>query len=103
MEHIDGSNPPPTCGAAPPGYDWIAGSVHGGTGSTEENGSVTYHPTGFSAAAWHTYGMIWTKGEIQYYVDDPSNRLCDVQVDGFAVVSGTNICGPSTRARSSFF
>jgi beta-glucanase (GH16 family) len=73
MEHIDGNNPPPYAGAQPPGYDWIAGSVHGGTSSSEANGSQTYHPTAFSAAAWHTYGMIWSKGQIQYYVDDPSN------------------------------
>jgi beta-glucanase (GH16 family) len=73
MEHIDGNNPPPYVGATPPGYDWIAGSVHGGTSGAEVSGSVQYHPSGFSAAAWHTYGMIWSKGEIQYYVDDPSN------------------------------
>jgi beta-glucanase (GH16 family) len=73
MEHIDGSNPPPYQGAAPPGYDWIAGSVHGGTSGNEANGSQTYHPSGFSAAAWHTYGMIWSKGQVEYYVDDPSN------------------------------
>ena len=73
MEHIDGNNPPPYVGAQPPGYDWIAGSVHGGTSSNEANGSQTYHPTGFSAAAWHTYGMIWSKGQVEYYVDDPSN------------------------------
>lgn len=74
MEHIDGSNPPPYAGAQPPGYDWIAGSVHGGpSGAQEANGSQTYHPDGFSAAAWHTYGMIWSKGQVQYYVDDPSN------------------------------
>jgi beta-glucanase (GH16 family) len=70
MEHIDGSNPPPYVGAAPLGYDWIAGSVHGGSSSNVESESQTYHPTAFSAAAWHTYGMIWTKGQIQYYVDD---------------------------------
>ena len=73
MEHIDGSNPPASVGATPPGYDWIAGSVHGGTSSAELNGTQTYHPSGFSAADWHTYGMIWTKGQIQYYVDSPSN------------------------------
>ena len=74
MEHIDGNNPPFSVGNAPPGYDWIAGSVHGGTSSTAEvNGGQEYHPNGFSAAAWHTYGMIWTKGQIQYYVDDPAN------------------------------
>jgi beta-glucanase (GH16 family) len=74
MEHIDGSNPPMSVGATPPGYDWIAGSVHGGASSSAEvNGSQTYHPAAFSAAAWHTYGMIWTKGQIQYYIDSPSN------------------------------
>lgn len=74
MEHIDGSDPPPSVGATPPGYDWIAGSVHGGASSSAEvNGSTDYHPTGFSAAAWHTYGMIWTKGSISYYVDSPTN------------------------------
>jgi len=74
MEHIDGSNPPPYVGGTAPGYDWIAGSVHGGSGgSAEENGSMEYHPTAFSAAGWHTYGMIWSKGEVQYYVDDPAS------------------------------
>ena len=74
MEHIDGSNPPPYVGGAPPGYDWIAGSVHGGSsGSTEINGSEQYHATGFSAAAWHTYGMKWSKGEVDFYVDDPAS------------------------------
>lgn len=71
MEHIDGSNPPAYAGGTPLGYDWIAGSVHGGTsGSAELNGTQQYHPSGFSAAAWHTYGMIWKKGEVDYYVDD---------------------------------
>lgn len=74
MEHIDGSNPPRHVGSTPPGYDWVAGSVHGGTGrSAELNGSEEYHATGFSAADWHTYGMIWSKGEVRYYVDDPSH------------------------------
>lgn len=74
MEHIDGNNPPPYVGGTAPGYDWIAGSVHGGpSGSAEVNGSQQYHPAGFSAAVWHTYGMIWSKGQVQYYVDSPSN------------------------------
>jgi len=73
MEHIDGSNPPPYVGAQPPGYDWIAGSVHGGSTSTHLDGTQKYNPSGFSAAAWHTYGMIWAKGEVQFYVDDPAN------------------------------
>jgi beta-glucanase (GH16 family) len=73
MEHIDGNNPPPYAGGTPPGFDWIAGSVHGGTTAAHLDGTQQYHPNGFSAAAWHTYGMIWSKGQVQYYVDDPSN------------------------------
>jgi beta-glucanase (GH16 family) len=68
MEHIDGNNPPPYVGGTPPGYDWIAGSVHG----TGLNGSTQFHPSGFDASAWHTYGMIWTKGKVVFYVDDPT-------------------------------
>jgi len=74
MEHIDGNNPPPYAGGTPEGYDWIAGSIHFGPSSSSEiNGSQQYHATGFLASDWHIYGMIWSKGEIQYYVDDPSN------------------------------
>ena len=73
MEHIDGSNPAPYVGGTPPGYDWIAGSVHGGTSGNEANGSQQYHSSGFSAGDWHTYGMSWSKRQVQYYVDDPSN------------------------------
>jgi beta-glucanase (GH16 family) len=84
MEHIDGNNPPPYVGGTPPGYDWIAGSVHGGTSSSAEvNGSQTYHPAAFSAAAWHTYGMIWTKGQVQYYVDDPTNIYATFNTSNF--------------------
>lgn len=84
MEHIDGNNPPPYVGAAAPGYDWIAGSVHGGASSSAEvNGSQQYHPAGFSAAAWHTYGMIWSRGQVQYYVDDPSNIYATFNTSNF--------------------
>jgi beta-glucanase (GH16 family) len=69
MEHIDGSNPPPNAGGTPEGHDWIAGSVHGGSSSDEESETEQYTASGFLASGWHTYGMIWTKGEIQYYVD----------------------------------
>lgn len=63
MEHINGSNPENA------GYDWVAGSVHG----TGLDGTAHYHPAGFSATGWHIYGMIWTKGQIQYYIDSPAN------------------------------
>jgi beta-glucanase (GH16 family) len=69
MEHIDGTNTPfggPGTGALP-GYDWTQSSIHG----TGLNGGTPYN-IGPSAAGWHTYGMIWTKGQIQYYVDNPA-------------------------------
>jgi beta-glucanase (GH16 family) len=83
MEHINGNNSPPSIGAPAPGYDWIAGSVHGGTESHHADGSQEYHPTGFSAAAWHTYGMIWSKGQVQYYVDDPANIYATFNTSNF--------------------
>jgi len=54
--------------------DWNAGSIHG-TGFTGGTGlGVTYFfPDGETAAQWHTYGMIWSPGSVQYYMDDPSN------------------------------
>ncbi len=70
MEHIDGNNTPfggPGTGPAP-GYDWMQSSIHG----TGLNGGTPYTAPGFSAAAWHTYGMIWSKGQVQYYIDDKS-------------------------------
>jgi chitobiase/beta-hexosaminidase-like protein/glycosyl hydrolase family 16 len=67
MEHIDGSNPP--INGTGPGYDWVQSSVHG----TNLNGGAPYTTTGFSAAVWHTYGMIWTKGQVQFYIDNPTN------------------------------
>ena len=51
--------------------DWNAGSIHG-TGFTGENlGSRYNFPAGQTAAGWHTYGMIWKPGSIQFYIDDP--------------------------------
>lgn len=58
MEHIDAPSP-----------DWIAGSIHG----TNLNGSNEYSPAAFTASGWHTYGMIWSKASVSYYVDSPSN------------------------------
>jgi len=53
--------------------DWNAGSIHG-TGFTGGNLGTTYKfPSGQTAAGWHTYGMIWQPGSVQYYIDDPTN------------------------------
>ncbi|HEY6334144.1 MAG TPA: glycoside hydrolase family 16 protein, partial [Blastocatellia bacterium] len=83
MEHIDGSTPPPYAGSSPLGYDWISGAVHGASGSSHVFRIERYHPAGFSAAGWHTYGMIWTKGQIQYYVDDPDNVYATFNTNNF--------------------
>ncbi len=53
--------------------DWNEGSIHG-TGFTGSNLGTRYDfPSGETAATWHTYGMIWSKGSVSYYVDDPTN------------------------------
>lgn len=52
--------------------DWNEGSVHG-TGFTGGNlGTRFDFPSGQTAAGFHTYGMIWMKGSVAYYVDDPT-------------------------------
>jgi beta-glucanase (GH16 family) len=53
--------------------DWNAGSIHG-TGFTGSNlGTDFYFPAGETAATPHKYGMIWSKGSVAYYVDDPAS------------------------------
>jgi len=53
--------------------DWNEGSIHG-TGFTGSNLGTRYlFPAGQTAAGWHTYGIIWQPGSIQYYIDSPSN------------------------------
>jgi beta-glucanase (GH16 family) len=52
--------------------DWNEGSIHG-TGFTGGNlGTVFDFPSGQTATGWHTYGMIWSKGSVSYYVDNPA-------------------------------
>jgi beta-glucanase (GH16 family) len=54
--------------------DWNEGSIHG-IGFTGDSGlgTIFNFPTGQTAAQWHTYGMIWSKGSVAYYVDDPAH------------------------------
>lgn len=54
--------------------DWNAGSIHG-PGFTGGTGLGTQYdfPSGQTAGGeFHTYGMIWSKGSVSYYVDDSS-------------------------------
>jgi len=59
---------------APSTPDWNEGSIHG-TGFTGDVGLGTIYKfsSGQTAASWHTYGMIWTKGGVAYYVDDSTH------------------------------
>lgn len=61
MEHINAPQP-----------DWVQGSIHetGGGMGTQYFGANGQR---FSAGDWHAYGMIWSPGQVQYYVDSPSN------------------------------
>ena len=54
--------------------DWNEGSVHG-TGFTGDTGlgTVFNFPAGQTAAGWHTYGMIWSRATVAYYIDDPAH------------------------------
>ncbi len=61
MEHVDQPSP-----------DWVLGSVH----MPNDGLSLPYpasYASGFDASQWHTYGMIWSPGSVQYYVDSPTN------------------------------
>ena len=54
--------------------DWDEGSIHGaGFIGNDGLGTVFNFPAGQTAAEWHTYGVIWKKGSVAYYVDDPSH------------------------------
>jgi len=74
---------------AAPTPDWNEGSVHG-TGFTGSAGLGTKYlfPTGQTAAGWHTYGMIWSKGSVAYYVDDPSQPYVTYTTSSLNGLSG---------------
>ena len=79
MERVDAATTP---------LDFNQGSVHG-TGFTGTSlGTPYYFPAGQTAAQWHTYGMIWSKGSVAYYVDDPSNPYITYTPSSIAQLSG---------------
>jgi beta-glucanase (GH16 family) len=68
--------------------DWNEGSIHG-TGFTGGNlGTVFNFTSGQTAAGWHTYGMIWTKGSVAYYVDDPTHPYVTYTTSSISGLSG---------------
>jgi beta-glucanase (GH16 family) len=69
--------------------DWNAGSIHG-TGFTGGTGLGTLYdfPNGTTAAAWHTYGMIWSRGSVAYYIDDPTHPYATYTTSSLSSLSG---------------
>jgi len=78
--------------------DWNSGSIHG-PGFTGSNiGTQFEFPSGQTAAGWHTYGMIWSKGSVSYYVDDPTQPYASFtpsSISGFSGASWPFDSGPS--------
>jgi beta-glucanase (GH16 family) len=81
--------------------DWNEGSVHG-VGFTGDSGLgiVVNFPAGQTAAQWHTYGMIWTKGSVAYYVDDPAHPYVTYTTSSLANLSGAR--WPFDAGQSNF-
>lgn len=68
--------------------DWVKGSIHG-TGFTGNNLGMLYDfSNGETAAGWHTYGVIWSKGSISYYVDDPTKPYVTYTNSNLSGLSG---------------
>ena len=81
--------------------DWNEGSIHG-TGFTGGTGLGTQFsfPAGQTAAGWHTYGMIWTKGSVAYYIDGPSHPYVTYTTSSMTGFSGA--VWPFDAGQSSF-
>ncbi len=69
--------------------DWNEGSIHG-TGFTGTSLGTRYDfPAGETAATWHTYGMIWSKGSVAYYIDNPANIYATYTPSSLSGLSGS--------------
>jgi beta-glucanase (GH16 family) len=81
--------------------DWNEGSIHG-IGFTGDTGlgTVFNFPVGQTAAQWHTYGMIWSKGSVAYYVDDPSHPYVTYTTADMAKLKGA--AWPFDAGQSNF-
>ena len=82
--------------------DWNEGSVHG-VGFTGDTGlgTVINFPAGQTAAQWHTYGMIWSKGSVAYYIDDPTHPYVTYTTADMAKLPGS--VWPFDAGQSNFF
>ena len=91
LERVNGAKTP----------DWNESSVHGNgfTGGTGL-GTIFNFPTGQTAAQWHTYGMIWSKGSVAYYVDDPTHPFITYTTQSMTGLPGA--VWPFDAGQSSF-
>ena len=76
--------------AATTPLDFNQGSVHGPNFTGTNLGTPYYFPAGQTAAQWHTYGMIWSKGSVAYYVDDPTKPYVTYTPSSIASLSGSS-------------
>jgi beta-glucanase (GH16 family) len=78
LERIDAAGTP----------DWNEGSIHG-TGFTGGSLGTAYDfSSGQTASGWHTYGMIWSKGSVAYYVDNPAQPYVTYTTSSISGLSG---------------
>jgi beta-glucanase (GH16 family) len=78
LERVNGTGSP----------DWNEGSIHG-NGFTGGNLGTRYNfPAAENAAGWHTYGMIWSKGSVAYFVDDPTRPYVTYTPSNISGLSG---------------
>ncbi len=75
MEHINAPQP-----------DWVAASLHGTNANLRQDYQGAGQP--FSTAEWHTYGMIWSPGHVEYYVDAPTNIFASFTTSSLSGQSG---------------
>jgi beta-glucanase (GH16 family) len=58
----------------PSSPDWNQGSIHGTGFTGGANLGTRYNfPNWQTATRWHTYGVLWQPGSIQFYIDNPGN------------------------------
>jgi beta-glucanase (GH16 family) len=68
--------------------DWNEGSIHGAGFTGSNLGTLYQFSGGQTAAGWHTYGMIWSKGSVAYYVDDPATPYVTYTPSSLSSLSG---------------
>jgi beta-glucanase (GH16 family) len=76
MEHTNAPSP-----------DYMLGSVHMPNGNSTHQ--YPFSANGFLASGWHTYGMIWSKGLVEFYVDSTSNIYASNAASTFTASGGT--------------